>query len=161
VTPPSGRRTLAQALTTLIGKKAERDGEASVADQVIGEAIGKSRTTVWKLRTGQEVNPKIETLEALARYFGVRVGYFLDEDSAAIADDQLDSLVAARRLQETAEKHGVRGINARLGSLSPDSLAAVARLIEQLGESEGQRPFPHGEATPSGTDRPDRSAPAD
>jgi transcriptional regulator with XRE-family HTH domain len=143
-----GRRTLAEALGTLIAKKAERDGEATVTDQVIGEHIGKSRTTVWKLRTGQEVNPKIETLEALARYFGVRVTYFLDEDSAVEADDQLDSLAAARRLQEAAEKHGVQGINARLGSLSADSLAAVARLIERLGDSEGQRRPPHDQATP-------------
>ena len=46
------RRSLALALATLIEKKAARDGEATVADQVIGEHIGKSRTTVWKLRTG-------------------------------------------------------------------------------------------------------------
>ena len=147
-----GRRTLAEALCTLIAKKAERDGEATVTDLVIGEHIGKSRTTVWKLRTGQEVNPKIETLEALAQYFGVRVTYFLDEGSAAETDDQLDSLAAARKLQEAAEKHGVRGINARLGSLSADSLAAVARLIERLGDSEGQQRPPHDRATPSDAD---------
>lgn len=147
-----GRRTLAEALTTLIAKKGERDGEATVTDQAIGEHIGKSRTTVWKLRTGQEVNPKIETLEALAQYFGVRVTYFLDEDSAAQADEQLDSLTAARRLQEAAEKHGVQGINARLGSLSADSLAAVARLIERLGDSEGQQRSPHDRPTPFDAD---------
>lgn len=152
MSPPETRRTLAQALTTLIEKKAERDGENTVADQVIGEHIGKSRTTVWKLRTGQEVNPKIETLEALARYFGVRVSYFLDEDSAAVADEQLDSLTAARRLREVAETHGVQGINARLGSLSADSLATVARLIERLGESEGGQPPQHGRSTPFGKD---------
>ena len=155
------RRSLALALTTLIEKKAARDGEATVADQVIGEHIGKSRTTVWKLRTGQETNPKIETLEALAKFFGVRVSYFLDDDSAALADEQLDSLTAARRLQQAAETHGVRGINARLGSLSPDSLAAVARLIERLGESEGQRPPRHDRATPFGTDRPEGTPQAD
>jgi len=152
VSPSETRRTLAQALTTLIEKKAERDGESTVTDQVIGEHIGKSRTTVWKLRTGQEANPKIETLEALARYFGVRVSYFLDEDSAAVADEQLDSLTAARRLREVAETHGVQGINARLGSLSSDSLATVARLIERLGESEGGQPPQHGRSTSFGKD---------
>lgn len=155
------RRTLAQALTTLIEKKAARDGHDSVADQVIGEHIGKSRTTVWKLRTGQETNPKIETLEALARFFGVRVSYFLDDDSAAEADEQLDSLAAAQRLQQVAEEHGVQGINARLGNLSAESLAAVAHLIEQLGESEGQRPPRHDRATPFGTVEPRRSPSAD
>lgn len=134
-----GRRTLADALTSLIAKKAERDGQDSVADQIIGEHIGKSRTTVWKLRTGQETNPKIETLEALARFFGVKVSYFLDEDSAAAADQELDSLAAARRLQEAAERNGVRGINARLGSLSAESLLTVARLIEELGDAEQDR----------------------
>ncbi len=131
-----GRRTLADALTSLIAKKAERDGADSVADQVIGEHIGKSRTTVWKLRTGQETNPKVETLEALAKFFGVRVSYFLDDDRAATADQELDSLAAARRLQEAAERNGVKGINARLGSLSAESLLTVARLIEELGEAE-------------------------
>ncbi|AHH93538.1 hypothetical protein GCM10010174_31180 [Kutzneria viridogrisea] len=144
MSPAGSQRTLAQALTTLIAKKAERDGEASVADQAIGEAIGKSRTTVWKLRTGQEVNPKIETLEALAKYFGVKVTYFLDDEKAAMADEQLDALAAARRLQEAAERNGVRGLNARLGSLSPDGLAAVAQLIEKLGDSEGVRHRPGG-----------------
>lgn len=161
VSPSEPRRSLAEALTALIAKKAERDGEAAVADQVIGAAIGKSRTTVWKLRTGQEANPKIETLEALARFFGVRVSYFLDEDSAAVADEQLDSLVAARRLLEVAEANGVQGINARLGSLSADSLAAVARLIEQLGESEGRPAHRHAPVTPHRTDRPDPAAPED
>ncbi|MFF1614713.1 helix-turn-helix domain-containing protein [Amycolatopsis sp. NPDC058278] len=129
---PDPRRTLDQALTTLIAKKAARDGEHTVTDQAIGEHIGKSRTTVWKLRTGQERNPKIETLEALARFFGVKVTYFLDDDKAAVADEQLESLAAAQRLQEAADRGGVTGINARLGSLSPESLLAVARLIEQL-----------------------------
>ena len=133
--PPLGtRRTLAQALSRLIDEKAKRDGEASVADQVIGEAIGKSRTTVWKLRTGQEANPKVETLEALARYFGVRVAYFLDE--ADVADDQLAALAAARRLREAGEKYGVPDVHARLAGLSPVALAAVARLIERLGDPE-------------------------
>ncbi|MEV6832616.1 helix-turn-helix transcriptional regulator [Amycolatopsis sp. NPDC051102] len=134
---PNARRTLADALTTLIDKKAARDGEHTVTDQEIGAHIGKSRTTVWKLRTGQEQNPKIETLEALARFFGVKVTYFLDEEKAAAADEQLESLAAARRLQEAAERGGVLGINARLGSLSPESLLAVARLIEQLDEPDG------------------------
>lgn len=131
-----GRRTLANALNTLIAKKAQRDGADSVTDQVIGEHIGKSRTTVWKLRTGQEQNPKVETLEALAHFFGVKVSYFLDDDRAAAADEELDALAAARRLQEAAERNGVKGINARLGSLSPESLLTVARLIEELGVAE-------------------------
>jgi transcriptional regulator with XRE-family HTH domain len=133
---PNPHRTLDQALTTLIAKKAARDGEHTVTDQAIGEHIGKSRTTVWKLRTGQERNPKIETLEALARFFEVKVIYFLDDGKAAVADEQLESLAAARRLQEAAERGGVTGINARLGSLSPESLLAVARLIEQLDEPD-------------------------
>lgn len=136
VTAEGRRRTLADALNTLIEKKAQRDGPDSVADQVIGEHIGKSRTTVWKLRTGQEQNPKIETLESLAQFFGVRVSYFLDDERAAAADEELDALAAARRLQEAAERNGVKGINARLGSLSPDSLLTVARLIEELGAAE-------------------------
>lgn len=130
------RRTLADALNTLIEKKSARDGEASVTDQAIGEHIGKSRTTVWKLRTGQELNPKIETLDSLATFFGVHVGYFLDDEKAALTDEQLDSLTAARRLQEAAERSGVHGINARLGSLSPKSLLAVAKLIEALGDDD-------------------------
>lgn len=133
---PGSRRTLMDALNTLIARKAARDGEHTVADQVIGEQIGKSRTTVWKLRTGQELNPKIETLEALAGFFGVKVAYFLDDERAAATEEQLDSLAAARRLQEAAERSGVKGINARLGSLSPESLLAVAKLIEELGATE-------------------------
>jgi transcriptional regulator with XRE-family HTH domain len=45
---------------------------------VTGEQI--SHTTIWKLRNGQQKNPQMRVIDALARTFGVEAGFLVDDD---------------------------------------------------------------------------------
>lgn len=49
------------------------------AAAAITAATGKTitHTTLWALRTGRQTNPQIDTLRAIAEFFGVPVAYFV------------------------------------------------------------------------------------
>lgn len=89
-----------------------------------------SAAYIWELRTGRADNPRKQHLEALAAFFDVSPAYFFDGDAAALLHAQLD-LVAA--MKDT----NVRGIAARAAGLSPQSLRAIAQIIEQARHIEG------------------------
>ena len=62
--------------------------------QVTGEKI--STTTIWKLRNGQQTNPPLRVIDALARTFGVPGGFFLedyDEGKLGLLREQVVSRV--------------------------------------------------------------------
>lgn len=86
------------------------------------------------LRKGIRRNPSSELRVALARFFGVESSYFLDDATA----EQTEAQVVLARV---ARNHGVRNIALRALELSPDGLAAVAALIEQVLQSD-QRTSP-------------------
>ena len=98
----------------------------------IGQQEGPqiSAAYIWELRTGRADNPRKQHLEALATFFGVSPAYFFDGDAAALLHAQLD-LVAAMK------DANVRGIASRAAGLSPQSLRAIAQIIEQARHIEG------------------------
>ncbi|WP_070195823.1 helix-turn-helix domain-containing protein [Streptomyces oceani] len=77
------------------------------------------------LRKGTKRNPSTELLAALARFFGVPVAYFLDEQSAAAAGAEIE-------LASVAHNLGVRRLALRALELSPEGLAAVTRIVEDV-----------------------------
>src|SRR4051794_39879373 len=89
-TPPVGGKTLAQKLDALFRTMSPRGREYSykeVADAInarSGETGVKiSHGTIWNLRSGKTTTPRAEHLQALADFFKVPLGYFLDEKVAA------------------------------------------------------------------------------
>ncbi|WP_433496808.1 hypothetical protein ACQP1K_17645 [Sphaerimonospora sp. CA-214678] len=76
------------------------------AAAVISEATGEdlSSTTIWKLRTGRSDNPQLKTLKALAKFFGVPIGYFGDDEGAEASADQVtaSSLIGESGLNREA-----------------------------------------------------------
>ena len=92
-----------------------------------------SPTYLMYLRKGQRTNPTLQHLEAIARFFGVPPAYFLDEDIASLVADQVKILAILRNA-------GVRNLALRAADLSPEALAAVARLIEQLHSTDKSTP---------------------
>ena len=85
---------------------------------------------IWQLRAGKRVNPTMSTLEALADFFGVPAGYFLDDGVQERIDSQLDLLAAMRDA-------GVSRIALRSFGLSAESLRAIAGVIENARRLEG------------------------
>jgi transcriptional regulator with XRE-family HTH domain len=114
VRPPKGEYTHEQVATAI--------------EQAGGPTI--SATYVWQLRKGLRDNPTKHHLEALAAFFGVPAAYFLDEETAARVNEQLDLLTAFR------DPH-VRDLAVRASGLSPETLKTVIDMVDRARELEG------------------------
>jgi transcriptional regulator with XRE-family HTH domain len=123
-------RTLADKLDWLIGHAHPAGrGPYSIGEacfliyKVTGEQI--SQTTIWKLRNGQQKNPQMRVIDALARTFGVEPGFFFDGyDTAKL-----------RLMQEQAELVAlVRG--AGITAAEFRSLLGLTREGRQTSRSE-------------------------
>jgi transcriptional regulator with XRE-family HTH domain len=135
--PHGGPRalTLADKLDRLFRSVRRRGGDEFSYEEVargIRERGGPtiSGTYVWQLRTGKRDNPTKSHLEALAGFFGVSPAYFLDEAEAARVESQLELLAAMR-------DSGVSRIALRSVGLSPQTLDAIAGIIENARKAEG------------------------
>lgn len=89
-----------------------------------------SASAIQQLRTGTNSNPKMQTIRALAGFFGVNPGYFFDEEEAERQRAEIQ-LVAAMRDQ------GVRRVALRANGLSASSLNMVNTVIDQARRLEG------------------------
>ncbi|MFI5772203.1 Secondary metabolite protein [Streptomyces sp. NPDC051658] len=89
-----------------------------------------SASAIQQLRTGTNSNPKMQTIRALAGFFGVNPGYFFDEEEAERQRAEIQ-LVAAMRDQ------GVRRVALRANGLSTSSLNMVNTVIDQARRLEG------------------------
>ncbi|MGW2331603.1 Secondary metabolite protein [Streptomyces sp. NPDC001700] len=98
----------------------------------IGEKSGLaiSASAIQQLRTGTNTNPKMQTIRALAAFFGVPAGYFFDEQVAEQTRAEIQVVAAMRN-------HGVRRVALRADGLSPSSLQMVSSVIEQARRLEG------------------------
>lgn len=142
--------TLAEKLDYLFRQVRGRGrGEMSYREVAAGieDAGGPtiSPTYLMYLRKGQRTNPSLQHLEAIAGYFGVPTSYFLDQEATAKVTQELELLALLRDA-------GVRSVAMRLADLSPEDLAAVAGIVEELrhGETEPMDPNPS-----SDTDNPE------
>lgn len=134
---PAGPRTLSEKLNHLFRTVHPRDrGEYSFEE--VAEAIRArggptiSATYIWQLRKGLKDNPTKKHLEALADFFGVSAAYFFDDEVAARIDAELELLATLR-------DSPVRQLALRASGLSPDSLRAIAEMIEHVRQLEGLR----------------------
>jgi len=83
-----------------------------------------------QLRTGQRNEPSHSRLAAIAKFFGVDIRYFSDDDTAQATDQQLEFLAAMR-------DSGVRAVAIRAAGLSDTALEAVKALIDNARRLEG------------------------
>ena len=90
-----------------------------------------SMTYLSQLRNGTRDNPTKQHLEALADFFGVNPAYFFDAAAADQIDAQLDLLAAMREA-------GVREIALRAAELSPEGQRALATIIAQVRQLQGE-----------------------
>lgn len=92
--------------------------------------VAISASAIQQLRTGINTNPKMQTIRALAGFFGVSPGYFFDEDVAKRTRAEIQ-VVAAMRDQ------GVRKVALRANGLSTSSLQMLNAVIDQARRLEG------------------------
>ena len=89
-----------------------------------------SASYIWQLRKGIRDNPTKHHLEALSDFFGVAPAYFFDATVEQQVDAELDLLRALR-------DEPVRQLALRAFGLSPESLRALADIVENVRKLEG------------------------
>jgi transcriptional regulator with XRE-family HTH domain len=113
--------------------------------KVTGEEI--STTTIWKLRNGQQTNPQMRVIQALATTFGVEPAFFFedyDEDKLGLLQDQVELLALVRDAGITsAEFRAILGMDAA-------GRKAVAGLIGRAARAETGTDSGRGKTTGTG-----------
>src|SRR6266536_1727734 len=95
--------TLAARLNKLFAS-VRKPGGAEYSQREVAEGVTElgepiSHSYVGQLRKGEKDNPTLRHLRGLARFFGVPVEYFTNDDVAAQVDLELDKLRALQALR--------------------------------------------------------------
>lgn len=84
-----------------------------------------------QLKLGRRDNLTTTKLEAIARFFGVPVGYFFDDTQAQAVDEELALLQAIR-------DGGIKELALRALELDPETVKSVSRFVGELGQRTDQ-----------------------
>ncbi|HCA84134.1 MAG TPA: Secondary metabolite protein [Streptomyces sp.] len=106
---------------------------AEVAEAIAeadSDGRGLSASAIQQLRNGSKKNPTMNTLRALAAFFGVPPAYFFDDEVAAHTDAEIGILAAMGDA-------GVRQVALRAKGLSTESLQILNSVIDQARRLDG------------------------
>ena len=126
VDPP---RTLQEKVEYLIREVHSRQ-RGPYTHPEISAGTGLSTGLLSALRSGKNLNPTKDTLERLAKFFGVPVAFFFD-------DQTTDQVTAQIGLLAVMRDSDIAHVASRLVGLSRGSIDAVTHLTEQLRKLEG------------------------
>ena len=135
-----GVQGLADRLNHLFSTVPRPNGRGLWTNEQASAALGAagnymSDAYIGQLRNGKRNNPSARNLAAIAELFAVPVDYFFNSETAAKIDADLRLLTAVR-------DSGIQGIALRAQGLSPESIANLAGIIEQVRRIE-HLPEPH------------------
>lgn len=120
--------TRLQRLFDVVARPAEQGGgRYSVAE--VAEAVGVSRQHMNDLKAGKKQKPSWELVTSIAKFFGVSIVYFGEDEAAADYARQLELLAAL-------QQGGVEDIALRSGQLSPQHREVLLNLAQQLSTLE-------------------------
>jgi ESX-1-secreted protein regulator len=141
-------KTLADKVNWLI-EQAHPAGRGPLSNQevcyqiarVTGEEI--SATTLWKMRNGQQKNPQLRSLQALATTFGVEPSFFFDdydEDKLGLLQDRVELLALVRDAGITsAQFRALLGMDDKDRKVFADMIRRVARAeAGAQGDNRGE-----------------------
>lgn len=135
VHPPGGTYTNAHVAAEISGNPDEYGG-VSLTEQYLS-----------MLRGGKRTNPHPDILRALAKFFGVPVGYLvgdLPESQAARVEEEVEFLVAMRDRR-------VRNIALRSVGLPPEVQDSLTAIISQFRQQMNLPTDPGAPRRPTGT----------
>lgn len=127
--PQQSARTLPEKIDYLIRQVHPR-GRKPYTHPEISEATGLSTGLLSALRSGKNLNPTKDTLERLAKFFGVPEAFFFDDQTA----EQVTAQIGLAAVMRDA---GIAHVASRMVGLSQGSLEAVISMTEQLRKLEG------------------------
>ena len=126
------RTSLAEKIDALFRAPGHEYTYAEVAEGIRQRGGPTIATTqLWELRNGVKANPRLEHLEALAGFFGVPIRYFFPDD------DMGAEIYARLKLLNAMRDSRIERIALRASGLSPETLQAIADIIERARQIEG------------------------
>ncbi|MEV7726317.1 XRE family transcriptional regulator [Streptomyces sp. NPDC101733] len=103
-----------------------------------------THATVNNIHTEKVTNPSVDSLRALAKFYGVPVSYFFDDSVAETTDRRMRELKegaelarASDDLADVLQDGNVRAIAFRLKGLSAKALRGIQGVVEGARDSEG------------------------
>jgi transcriptional regulator with XRE-family HTH domain len=129
---PQPTKVLAERLTHLLKTVHPADRGPYTLEEVsagIRAQSGQSLSAPYlnQLKLGRRDNLTTTKLEAIARFFGVPVGYFFDDTQAHAIDEELALLQAIR-------DGGIKELALRALELDAETLKSVSRFVGELGQ---------------------------
>ncbi len=133
--PVHTRRTLADKVNYLFASVRPPGEDREYTNSEVAQATGVSGSYIGYLRKGVRDNPTVDAVQALARHFGVRPSYLVDDEMDA---EQEAAVEAQLRLCRALSYPGIEALAMRAAEaeLSPAALDAVAAMIEQVQRLE-------------------------
>ncbi len=132
------------------------DGDREFTNAEVAQATSISATYIGYLRKGIRDNPSVETVRALAQFFGVRPSVLIDD--APDAADTEPGTETHRRLAEALRNPAVTRLAMRAAEaeLSTAALDAIIAMIDEVGKREQTtarpgRPRKPGSTAPTGS----------
>jgi transcriptional regulator with XRE-family HTH domain len=120
--------TLAEKLALLFDYGESRG--VSAAYRAIAVASGENGTNIRKIHHGENLNPGLRTLTALARYFGIGLDYFLCETRAECQD----------YLSGAAQQRLRSGVPKAMTGISEHGIETLLTWIHIVRKAEGLPP---------------------
>jgi transcriptional regulator with XRE-family HTH domain len=129
------RRTFADRLNFLFETVRPQGETREYTNSEVAAATDISGSYVGYLRKGIRDNPSVETVQALARFFGVRPSYFVDDERDT---EHAVAVEAQLRLLQALNDPGIKRLAMRAAEaeLSPAALDAVTAMIDQVQRLE-------------------------
>ncbi|MFE2874003.1 helix-turn-helix domain-containing protein [Streptomyces roseus] len=123
---------------------------AEVAEELkrVNPDIKAGGVYLSQLRTGKRSNPSPDLLAALARFFGVSVAYFFDDE---VAESVLDEAAAVEALRQA----GVRSVAMRAAGMKKEHLLAITAIMDQYRQMQGLPPVTDSADSPRSADPSD------
>jgi ESX-1-secreted protein regulator len=132
-------RTFADRLNFLFETVRPRGETREYANSEVAAATDVSGSYIGYLRKGVRDNPSVDTVQALARFFGVRPSYFVDDEQDA---EEAAAVEARLRLRQALTDPGIERLAMRAAEaeLSPAALDAITEMIDQVRRLEQAAP---------------------
>lgn len=132
---PHRPRALAEKLNFLFATVRPPGQDREYSNAEVAQSTGVSGSYIGYLRKGVRDNPTVEAIQALARHFGVRPSYLVDDESD---EEQIASIEAQVRLSQALANPAIEALAMRAAEsgLSAEGLDAVAAMLEQVQRLE-------------------------
>lgn len=141
-----GLPPFAELLDGLFKRHTKPNGRPYANDDVASwieanQGVSISQSYIWMLRNGTRDDPRRSHIEALAAFFGVPAGYFMDEATyREVERDRTATSMPQSDIKVPQARAGQPGVLLRqVSNLSPALRSIVGELINHVSELDSRK----------------------